>query len=322
MRCVYVRDYGGPDCLELGERSAPVPAAGQVLIRTTYTGVNALDLAQRRGAGAVPLPFVPGIEVVGVTVHDRRAANTKGERSTSPATMVGTILVPGTYAEYVAVPEDRLIPIPDHLGADLAATVLFDGLASHYLIDDLGRVAAGERVLVHDAGWGIGRLLLQWCARRDARAVALVATDAEAKSAEACGACEVHVVDGRERPAGLRPQSFDAVFDPLGRAALDVDVEWVRDRGRIVSLSATADTGRAVPLARLQARNIELRVGLLAQLVADAQGMRNRGWDVWKAVDEGWLDPNPPRIFGLADARAAHGVVESGLRTNKVLLAA
>jgi NADPH2:quinone reductase len=321
MRCVYVRDYGGPECLEIAERGPPTPGEGEVLIRTKFTAVNGLDVAQRRGAGAVPLPFVPGIEAVGIACDPGRVASGR-TAPTTPNGLIGAILVPGTYAEFLVVPEHRLIPIPDHLGPDLAATLLLDGLASHYLVEDLGRVEPGERVLVHDAGWGIGRLLVQWCARRDARAVALVDTHTEASGAEASGASEVHVLQSTGDLHRLAARRFDATFDPLGRADLDRDIDLVRDHGRIVSLSAEADLRRSLRLSRVHARSIELRVGLLEHLVADPQRMRNRAWDVWNAVDEGWLDPAPPRIFGLADARDAHGVIEAGLRSSKVLLAA
>lgn len=321
MRCVQVRDYGGPECLEIAERGPPTAGAGEVLIRTKFTAVNCLDVAQRRGAGAVPLPFVPGIEAVGVTCDLGRAAGAAAAPANAGG-LFGAILVPGTYAELVVVPEQRLIPIPDHLGPDLAAALLLDGLASHYLVEDVGRVESGERVLVHDAGWGIGRLLLQWCARRDVRAVALVATAAEASAAEASGADEVHLLQSAADLHRLATRSFDATFDPLGRADLDADIDFVRDHGRIVSFSAEADVRRSLRVSQLQSRSIELRVGLLEHLVADPQRMRNRGWDVWNAVDEGWLDPVPPRIFELADARDAHGAIEAGLRMSKVLLAA
>ncbi len=142
-------EFGGPEVLRLVELPAPVPAAGEVLIRVRRAGLNYADTHSRTGSYVhqPALPLVPGIEVAGVR-------DDTGERVVA---LVGT----GGYAEYATAPASLTFPIPDALDDDTALAILVQGLTAWHLYRTAARVEAGESVVVHSAAGGVGSLAVQ-----------------------------------------------------------------------------------------------------------------------------------------------------------------
>src|SRR3954447_14093886 len=149
MRAIQITEFGGPEGLRVVELDQPEPADGQVLVRVTKAGVNFADTHQRHNqyVAKAELPLVPGSEVAGVREDT-------GER---------VIALPGTggYAEYVVAPTDRVWPIPDGVGDDIAVALLVQGLTAWHLHRTAAQLRENETVVVHSAAGGTGSLLLQ-----------------------------------------------------------------------------------------------------------------------------------------------------------------
>ena len=157
MRAIVFEKNGGPEVLECEERPAPTPSEGQVLVDVEAVGVNYRDVYERRGGGygSAP-PAIIGVEGAG-RIHYT------GER-------VAWAAVDGSYAEQVAAPRDRLVPVPDDVRTEDAAAALLQGMTAHYLAFDSYPIAPDDWVLVHAAAGGVGLLLTQMIKRRGAAA--------------------------------------------------------------------------------------------------------------------------------------------------------
>jgi len=146
MRAILMREFGGPEVLELAEQPQPQPGPGEVLIRVTRAGVNFADTHIRTDSylGRASLPLTPGGEVAGVRVDT-------GER-------VVALCGSGGYAEYALAQVARTYAIPDAIGDDEAVALLVQGTTAFHLYRTAAHVAAGESVLVHSGAGGVGSL--------------------------------------------------------------------------------------------------------------------------------------------------------------------
>src|SRR5215207_1382631 len=149
MRAIQLQEFGGPEVLQLVELPKPVPGPGEVLIDVTRAGLNFADTHQRENSylARATLPLIPGTEVAGVRADT-------GER-------VIALCGSGGYAEYVAVPEALVYPIPDDVDDGTALALLVQGLTAWHLYKTCGRVEPGESVVVISGAGGVGSLAVQ-----------------------------------------------------------------------------------------------------------------------------------------------------------------
>src|ERR1700733_20029 len=183
MRAIVFERNGGPEVLELRDVPAPTPGEGEVLVDVEAIGVNYRDVYEREGDGyGSPPPAIIGVEGAG-RIHD------SGER-------VAWAHVAGSYAEQLAAPRDRLVPVPDDVSCEVAAAALLQGMTAHYLAADSYPVQKGDWVLVHAAAGGVGLILTQIAKARGGRVIATTSTDEKAKLAREAGAEEAIGYEG------------------------------------------------------------------------------------------------------------------------------
>jgi len=228
MRAIQMREFGGPEVLELVELPAPVPGEGEVLIEVTVAGLNFADTHQRTNdyLAKATLPLVPGTEVAGVRADT-------GERVIA---LCGT----GGYAEQVAVPEALVFPIPEGVDDGTALALLVQGLTAWHLYRTCARLQPGESVLVHAAAGGVGSLAVQLGRPFGAgRVIAVASTEEKRALARELGADEAIDAD----PEGMAERILaanggrpvDAVFEMAGGAVFDASLEALAPFGRLVA---------------------------------------------------------------------------------------
>src|SRR5438552_4102291 len=156
MNAIQVSQVGGPEVLQLVDLPIPDPKPNEAVLQIKAAGVNFIDVYNREGRYPAPLPFVPGQEAAGiVTAIGSEVTNVKiGDRAAYSAVL-------GAYAEYAAVPVDRLVKIPDQLDFDQAAAAMLQGMTAHYLSHSTYPLKQDETALVHAAAGGVGALLVQ-----------------------------------------------------------------------------------------------------------------------------------------------------------------
>ena len=172
--------------MELVDLPVPQPKANEAVVKLSASGVNFIDVYFREGRYKAVPPFVLGQEGAGVVnaVGNEVTSVKNGDR-------VAWTGVMGSYAEYAAVPVDRLVPIPDGVSDQQAAGTMLQGMTAHYLSHDTYPLKRGETALVHAAAGGVGLLLVQMAHNIGARVIATVSTDEKAKLAREAGADEV-----------------------------------------------------------------------------------------------------------------------------------
>ena len=158
----------------------------------------------------------------------------------------------GSYAEYAAVPADRLVKIPTGVGEREAAAAMLQGMTAHYLAYDTYPLKKGETALVHAAAGGVGLLLVQMAHHIGARVIATVSTEAKARLAREAGADDVILYTQSDFEAETKRltggKGVDVVYDSVGKTTFDKGLNLLRPRGMMVLYGGS--TGRWRPWIR------------------------------------------------------------------------
>jgi NADPH:quinone reductase len=310
MRAVVFERNGGPDVLVPGERPDPQPDEGEVLVRVEAAGVNYMDVYEREGKpgyGSAP-PAVPGAEGAGVVVET-------GER-------VAWMNVPGSYAELLAAPRDKLVPVPDGLASDVAAATLLQGMTAHYLVNDSYPVQPGDWAVVHAAAGGVGLLLTQLVKQRGGRVLATTSSPDKAELARQAGADEVAGYDDFvQRVRELSDEGAAVVYDGIGRATFADGLDALRPTGSMILYGAASGAPEPLDVATLAAKgSLYVQRPTVKTYARTPELLQNRARQLLDLVARGQLDVRIGARYPLAEARQAHEDLEGRRTTGKVLL--
>jgi NADPH2:quinone reductase len=326
MRAININQFGGPEVCEIQETATPTPADGEALVRVAYAGVNFIDIYMRNGTYArshtykTPLPMVIGMEASGTieAVGSGVTALKAGQR-------VAFCLSRGSYAEYVAVPVWKLVPLPDDISFELGAAAMLQGCTAHYLSHSAFPLQPGQSCLVHAGAGGVGQLLVQLAKNLGATVFTTVSTPEKADIARSRGAdhCILYRdTNFREELMKLTSgKGVDVVYDSVGKTTIADSIRCVRRRGLCVLFGASSGVVDSIePLALAEAGSVFFTRPHLADYMATADEIRGRAGDLFKMVKENRLSLAIDTIFPLADAASAHRYIEGGKTRGKLLL--
>lgn len=299
MKAIQVRATGGPEVLEYVDVPKPQPREGETLVRIEATGVNYIDVYHRTGLYAMPLPFIPGSEAAGVVEET-------GER-------VAWAMVQGAYAEYAAVPDDKLVPLPASIDVRSAAAAMLQGMTAHYLVTSTFTLREGHTALVHAAAGGVGGLLVQMAKARGAHVVA-TASPAKHEEVIALGADEV--LDYSDP----WPEGMNVVYDSVGKTTFDRSLDALAVRGTLVLFGQSSGPVPPVDPARLAKRGAYLTRPSLGHYTATRDELRWRARELFTWIESGEVKLRIDRVLPLADAAEAHRLLESRTTRGKLLL--
>ena len=176
MNAIQVSTVGGPEVLTVVDLPLPTPKPNEAVVKINAAGVNFIDVYFREGRYPAPLPFVVGMEAAGVVTAVGSAAT-----DVKPGDRVAYTGVLGSYAEYAAVPTERLVRIPEELEFNSAAAAMLQGMTAHYLSHSTYKLQRSETALVHAAAGGVGLLLVQMAKQIGARVIATAGSAAKAQ---------------------------------------------------------------------------------------------------------------------------------------------
>jgi NADPH2:quinone reductase len=320
MKAIQIQKNGGPEVMALAELPVPEAAAGQVVVKVEAAGVNFIDVYQRNGLYPVQLPYVLGVEGSGTVSEVGSGAGTLavGDR-------VAWAAGPGTYAEYVAVPSDKLVKVPEAIGFPEAAAAMLQGMTAHYLALETYPIKKGDTVLVHAAAGGVGQLLVQVAKRRGARVLATVSTEQKADLARKAGADEVILytqtdfVEEVKRMTG--GAGVHAVYDSVGQTTFLKSLDCLSRRGTLISFGQSSGKIQPIEPAILGAKgSLYLTRPSLFHYIADRVSLERRASDVLGWIAKGELVLHIGEKLPLAEAAEAHRRLEARKTTGKVLL--
>jgi NADPH2:quinone reductase len=321
MRAVEFREYGGPEVLTLVRAETPEPGPGQVTIDAAYAGVNFADLkARAEGYRVASLPFRPGLEVSG-----RIRAVGEGVEGLRPGQEVTALVDSGAYAEVVVAGAATVFPLPAGLDLRTAATLPTVVPTAHALLHEVGRLRAGESVLVHGAAGGIGTVAGQLARAAGAGAVyGVVSTTAKAGHALEHGYDEVFTTDtfsdDVRRATGGR--GVDLVLDPVGGDTLRRGLDALAVFGRVVSFgNASGAQPWHVGQPELYGRGRAVGgFSILALAQSAPQALRSLAERAFRTVTDGTVTLPVTAEFPLAEAAEAHRLMGGRTSTGKLLL--
>jgi NADPH2:quinone reductase len=320
MKAIQVKQVGGPEVMKLVELPVPLPKANEAVVKIAAAGVNFIDVYQREGRYKVALPFVPGQEAAGtVTAVGAEVTTVK------PGDRVAWTSILGAYAEYAAVPADRLVATPQAVTDQQAAAAMLQGLTAEYLCRDAFPVKAGQTVLVHAAAGGVGSLLVQMTHNIGARVIGTVSTGEKASLAREAGADDVILytkVDFEAETKRLTDgKGVDVVFDGVGKTTFEKGLNVLRPRGYMVLYGGASGAVPPFDLIQLsQKGSLFITRPTLVHYTATRDELERRADDVFGMIRDGKLKLRIEHKYPLADAERAHKELEGRKTTGKLLL--
>jgi len=323
MSAIAITSPGGPEVLRPEQRPVPAPAAGELLIRVAAAGVNRPDVMQRQGVYNPPpgASDLPGLEVAGTV-----AALGEGVSGWQVGDPCCALVNGGGYAEYCPAPAGQVLPLPAGLSLVEAAGLPETFFTVWSNLFDRGQLKAGEATLIHGGSSGIGTTAIQLAKAFGARVFTTAGSD------EKCAFCAAL---GADRPINYRREDYlavikaetggrgvDVVLDMLGGEALARNLQALAADGRHVSIAIQEGPKATLNIFPLMAKRLTvtgstLRPRSVADKAAIAAALRAQ---VWPLLEQKVVRPVIHRTFPLAEAAAAHALMESSQHIGKIIL--
>ncbi|MBI4950619.1 MAG: quinone oxidoreductase [Myxococcales bacterium] len=320
-RAIRLHETGGPEVLRFVEVDVPPPGPGQALVRHTAIGVNYIDTYHR--SGLYPLPGLPhGIGVEAAGVVEAVGAGVGGlEPGARVAYAGGT---PGAYAERCLVGADKLVPLPDGVGDELAAAMMLKGMTVEYLVTRCFRVEPGMTVLWHAAAGGVGLIACQWLKALGATVIGTVGSDAKAEVARAHG-CDHAIVYTREDFAArvrelTNGRGVPVVYDAVGRTTFPGSLASLEPRGMLVGFGNASGKPEPFDVLELSRRgSLYLTRPTLFDYTATRSELLASAAALFERVGAG-LGIEISRRVPLAEAAEAHRALERRETVGSIVL--
>jgi NADPH2:quinone reductase len=320
MKAIQIQRTGGPEVMELADLTVPQPKPNEAVVKIAAAGVNFIDVYNREGRYKQALPFVLGqegagtISAVGSDVRDFKA----GDR-------VAYTMVLGSYAEYAAVPADKLVKIPEGVSERAAAAAMLQGMTAHYLAYDTYPLKKGETALVHAGAGGVGLLLVQMAHNIGARVIATVSTDEKAKLARDAGADDIILYTQTdfetETKRLMNGKGVDVVYDSVGKTTFEKGLNLLRPRGMMALYGGSSGAAPSIdPIILTQKGSLYLTRPSLGAYIQTPDELHKRAGAVFGMIREGKLKLRIEHIYPLEQAQQAHRDLEGRKTTGKLLL--
>lgn len=338
MKAIRFHQFGGPDVLKYEDVADPVLRKDQVLVRVRAVALNHLDLFLRKGLPGVNLPHISGADIageiadVGEYITDLKLgtrvllaphvfcgyceACSRGQQNFCPQYSVLGYRVDGGNAELIAVPRVNVIPIPDSLDFDQAASVPLVFLTAWHMLVGRAGLRPGLTVLVLGAGSGVGSAAIQICKLFNATVITTAGGDDKLAKAKELGAD--YTIDHYKQKISdevkkiTAKQGVDIVFEHVGQATFGESQKSLKPGGTIVTCGATTGADASLNLQFLFARQLSY--------LGSFMGTQGELLEVLKHVFSGKLKPVLDTTMPLREAAAAHQRMESGKFFGKIVL--
>lgn len=347
MQAVYFEQHGGPEVLRFGPMPDPVPGPGEALIGVKACALNHLDIWVRQGLAGVtiPLPHIPGSDVAGVVLEaprlpagqaggskrlkkgdrvvvypgqlpDEAAESYEGRDSYSPDFRILGLQVQGGYAEKVSVPERSVLPVSEKYTFEEWAAFPLAALTAYHMLFTRAALKAGETVLVHAGGSGIGSCALQIAKFLGARVFTTVGDESKAARAKKLGADEVILYksqDFSEKVKELTARAgVDVVFEHIGPDVWQKSLHCLKRGGRLVTCGATSGATVEMDLRPFYSKQLSI----LGSYTGSLAEFRR----VLELAEAGRIRPVVDQAFPLKDAAEAQHRMQSRKNFGKIIL--
>ena len=311
---------GGPEVLNLVDLPIPKPKPNEVIVKIAAAGVNFIDVYFREGRYPATPPFVDGQEAAGVV--NEVGSEVKSLKVGDRVAYTGVL---GSYAEYAAVPADRLVRVPPNVKDEQAAAAMLQGMTAHYLVNSTYSLKKGETALIHAAAGGVGLLLVQMAKNIGARAIGTVGLAEKAKLAREAGADDVILYTEQDFETETKRltdgKGVHVVYDGVGKSTFEKDFNVLRHRGYLVLFGGASGPVPPIdPMILTQKGSLFLTRPSLTHYIATREELERRATDVLNMISAGKLKLRIAHVYKLQDAQQAHRDLEGRKTTGKLLL--
>jgi NADPH:quinone reductase len=317
MKALTFSKFGTPDVLEYIDIPKPGITENQVLVQMEAIGLNYADIYRRKGNYHLKgnPPFIAGYEGAGIVVESNCEDTKIGDR-------IAFTDVPFANAEYVAVPQDHIIPLAENISFDLAASVLLQGLTAHYLANDSYKIKANDVVLIHAAAGGVGQILTQICKMKGAKVIGLTRNEQKMTViADNKADFAVLLADNwRQKVMEVtQNKGVDVVFDSVGSTLMD-SFAVTKECGTVVFYGMSGGDPAPVDPRMLMDTSKTLTGGDLWSYINSHEQRVSRANQLFDWILEGKIVIKIPVKFKLSEGQKAHHYLENGDSSSKILL--
>jgi len=319
MKAILITRKGGPEVLEMHQLPAPVPSAGEVLIRVTAAGLNRSDIYSRSSAayGGKNDLDIPGLEVSG---HIEACGPEVVRWKKGDA--VCALLTNGGYAEYVAVPEGQCLPVPNGVSLTEAAALPETVFTVWQNVFRTGRLQPGEKLLVHGGTSGIGVTAIQLAKALGSPVYTTAGTDEKCRWCESLGAKQAVNYKTTDFEEVFNEVGMDVILDMTGGDFTEKNIRLLGTDGRLVFINSMRGKKGIIDIAEIMRKRLVITGSMLkprdaafkAGLAAEVEKF------VWPLVANGALKPIVYATFPLKQAAEAQQLMESSGHVGKILL--
>jgi len=323
MRAVEISEPGGPEVLRLAEAPTPEPKPNEILIKVAAAGVNRPDVLQRMGnypvpPGASPLP---GLEISG-EVAELGSSVTTWKRGDKVCALANG----GGYAEYCAVPETQALPLPKGLSMVEAASLPETCFTVWGNVYDRGRLAPGETLLVQGGTSGIGVTAIQMAAATGNRVFATAGSDEKVAACVELGAERAFNYKTQDWVAEVRAatggKGVNVILDMVGGDYVPRELKCLAEEGRLVFIAYLRGPRTELDIDAVMRKRLTITGSTLRPRTSEFKGYlaRNLREKIWPLIEAGRIKPQIYKTFPLAEAAAAHRLMESSQHIGKIVL--
>ena len=320
-RAILIRQYGGPDVLELVEIDLPAPAPGEVQVRHKAIGVNFVDTYYRTGLyKAESLPFISGSEGSGVVVAVGEGVDNfrEGDRVAYPSAN-------GAYCELRNIAASSLLHLPDEISFETAAAMMMKGMTAEFLLNRTYRVGPETVLLFHAAAGGVGLIAGQWA---KALGATVIGTAGSAdKVALALRHGYDHVINYREEDFVARVKEItggkgvDVVYDSVGKDTFPMSLDCIRPRGLWVTFgNASGPVPPMAPAILAQKGSLYMTRPTLGSYIATPRELKECAESLFDIVLGNKVVININQSYRLDEAAKAHANLEARRTSGTTLL--
>lgn len=338
MKAIRYHEFGGPEVLKHEEVPDPVLRKDHVLVRVRACALNHLDLWCRKGLPGISLPHINGSDVsgdvveVGEYITDIKPGQrvllvpmtfdnvcpkcVAGQQNFCPQLSVLGYRNDGGNCELIAMPRVNVVPIPDSLSYDEAASVPLVFLTAWHMLVGRAQVRPGQTVLVLGASSGVGTAAIQICKMFNCTVITTAGDERKLEKARQLGAD--HLIDHYKQSISdevkkiTAKQGVDIVFEHVGKATWTESLKSLKAGGTVVTCGATTGPDAEIDLRFLYSRQLSM-LGSFMGNMADF-------YEVMGHIFSGRLKPVVDKAFPLSEARAAHEYLQNSSMFGKVVL--
>lgn len=315
MKALYFETFGGSEVLQYGELPRPVINEHEVLVEVEYIGLNFADIYRRRGEYHIEkhTPYINGYEGAGVIVE----VGAKVTKQKIGETVL-FVDVPLANAEYVAVPSEQAIPLPEGIDSKLAASIGLQGMTADFLAHDLGKNVSGEKVFITGISGGVGQILSQMLVA-DGIEVYGSASSAE-KQALALSHGVKQVYPSREHSwVETIEGQFATAYDGVG-STIQQSLDLIQHRGKVVFFGMAGGDPIKIDPVDLMSESKSILTGDLWDYLTSYEERKVRSERLFNYFSKGQISISEPTVFPLSEGKQAHEFLETGKSIGKVLL--